>query len=285
MPQFIEYIHAMGEGSFTTTRGSIYRLTPNGIAKASFCPAVSEPLEDVVEAVSGLFAGAGTKTRELWLMEHPMNKLDDEAIGAMATRAVKAVEGARHVKCYYEPKATFLIDLMDSEWKPKKKVRQNCRNFEKLGGTVEVVATEGAMEEYRRLYIESRESLGLIPWPEGCFDTIWSWIEGKTDYAYVVVARLNNGSVIGGMSFLVGDGWVDEAHVARAENLPQRCYPMEPIRMKGIEIARGLGHRYYNLGGVAPNPNAGSKEEGIRRNKAKYNGTYYEYRRYYIAVT
>lgn len=268
---FRDYIVSMKEGVMVT-KGSIYRLTDHAlIGKTAFAPVIEQRHEDLQDALD-LAKEKGV--RQLWITEHPLNIIKREEIAMLKGVGSVGRMGA-------EKKATYLVPLQDPDWRPNKKVRQNCRNFEKAGGEVKTISTLSEMNRYHEMYLKSREELGLLPWHTGAFNQIWDWIEDSGDYAYVVYATLD-GEMIAALSFLVGRGWVSEAHVAR-KDVP-KIYPMESIRVEGMRIARERGHRVYNLGGVSPNPPEGSKEEGIKRNKSKYNGEYVEYNRYYIEV-
>jgi len=260
MPHWEEYIRAMGEVPVVTKYGSVYRLDGNWIARSAFSPVTEEKEEDLLDAYTKLnLAGV----REILLTEHPMNRLSFDDFRLL-----------NNITLGYWNKATYLINLND-EWRPNKKVKQNYRNFLKAGGEVRELSSD-EVGDYWRLYLEHRKELSLPPWPEGCFRTIAKWIP---DRAYVVGAFLDN-ELVAALSFLIGDGWVDEAHVAR-KNIA-RVYPLEAVRYEGIEKAKEIGASVYNLGGVEPNPAPGSKEEAIKRNKAKFNGEYIEYRRYLI---
>jgi len=278
-PAFKRYAEAMGEIHFCSRFGSHLRIDQQRIASGTFCPISSpekhvEDLQDILSRV--LMAG---RCNQIWLTEHPHNRLKIDEIKEAALEVSKD-SFPWMIGAAYSKTATFLIDLKDERWTPNKKVRQNCRNFEKLGGTIEHVSTMDEMEDYISLYFEHRKALNLIPWPRGCFESMWE-ISQTSDQAFILQAKLDD-EMIAAMGFLCGDGWVDEVHLARKQKLPLKCYPMEPLRMRAIEISRELGHRFYNLGGVDPDPKPGSKEEGIRRNKAKYRGQYEEFFRYYF---
>lgn len=277
MPPFLEYIEAMGEGYISTSRGTNFRvLGRNAMMKAVYCPSVEEKVADITEAIE---LARANHIAKIDFVEHPLNTFNiDELREINANTKNNMLSYGRVVKM-----ATFLIDTEDTNWTPNKKVRQNCRNFEKLGCRIEQM-TAFDIPFYHNLYINHRKELSLDPWPEGCFNIIGAWLGS---YSFGLKALDSNGNMLAAMSFLLGKDWVEEVHVARiseeGENLPH-CYLIEPIRMKAIDIARTLGHRYYDLGGVSPCPMTGSKEESIRRSKEKYNGVYCEFQRYLLDV-
>jgi hypothetical protein len=268
---FEGYIKAMGETPFRTRLGSLYRLTSDKVMKGAFCPVVEDRTVDLREAtISALLMN-----RQLWMIEHPWNMFTEQEV----VDTLNFSFSGKRPTIRYTEQATYLVPLKREDWKPNKKVRQNVRNFAKAGGELEMVETGVEMEKYHELYLESREALKLEPWPKGCFEEIERQL-GRN--AYVVYASMER-EMVAAMAFLIGKGWVSEVHVARKEL--DGVYPMEAIRMRGIEHARELGHDYYNLGGVNPNAEPGSKDEGIRRNKAKYEGEYHKYRRYFVVGT
>jgi len=270
-PFYPEYVKMMGEQCLTLGSGANLRVTLDSYGKkwvkTMYFPIVEDRSLEFKEAIN-ICRNNGVSIFDF--VEHPFNTCDGEEIHDI-------YEQGNNLR--YTDMATFLIDLKDEDWRPGKKVRQNCRNFDKAGCYIQLISDKDDFEKYHKLYLMHRQDLCLAPWPRGCFDAIWAW---RNESTFTLGAYNSDNELISAMSFLCGKDWIEEVHVARVTELPSKVYPIEPIRMGALDIARERRISYYDLGGVTPSPEPNSKDEGIKRSKSKYNGIYKQYKRYVL---
>lgn len=252
LPQYGRYIEAMGEVPFAVD-GLLARVAPPYLKCVYGMPKWS------VEAVRLFTAFCAERGLVGRIHEFPLAPCD--------------VDVMRGWGWGYAEMGTYLVDLEDGSWRPGKKVRQNVRRLGDAGVEIRPIMDTLDFNAYHEIYLGNREALGLAPWPVGCFSTIHRWVNDAPELAYTLAA-FRGEEMLAAMSFLCGEGWVDEVHVGQV--VQEKLYPEEGLRVAGIEEARRRGHRYYDLGGITPNAEPGSKEEALARYKKKFNGEYFD---------
>jgi lipid II:glycine glycyltransferase (peptidoglycan interpeptide bridge formation enzyme) len=177
--------------------------------------------------------------------------------------------------------ATFLVDLSVPEEKLleacDRSVRKNIRRCAEEGVKVERIATSEGWREFAQMFVASRQRQGLLaPPPRHILLHDEFLNQGEERLMELFVAR-HNARPIAAFAALAFNGWMTEAMIAYSPYaLDSRLPAHDLLKWEAMLWGKANGLHTFDLAGVAPEPQS-SKEEGIRRFKAKFGGRYVEY--------
>ena len=179
-----------------------------------------------------------------------------------------------------EKMGTYLIDLslpLETifEKTDKRSVRNNIKRAEKHNVKIKEIITKEDVKEYHHLLSEHRKSMNYKPTP---LEHTLALFDDETNNGNGGFLAEWEGDYVGGLSFSSFNGYLKERGVARSKvDYENKLYSLDLIRWNLIKWGKENGCKFYDLSGVKPE-NRTSKEEGIFRNKRKWNGDFVEFK-------
>lgn len=163
---------------------------------------------------------------------------------------------------------TTRIDLspgVEALWKALDRdfVRWSIKKAAREGVTFEFDNTMEGIDTFYRLFVQTRSSMGIPPFPRALFAEIHAHLirAGKACLALV----RKDGTPINAMICLFSNDSFIPAYAA-PQNLWRKCYPSEVMFWHTIEWAAKQGFRYYDFGADSP------RQTGLLRFKRKWGG-------------
>jgi lipid II:glycine glycyltransferase (peptidoglycan interpeptide bridge formation enzyme) len=183
---------------------------------------------------------------------------------------------------------TYIIDLDKPEeelWESiKKEARKIIKKTIDSGCTVSQCRSETEFKEYCALLKKSRKKLGFKTPPY--FVMLKQWRIMHPENYQVFMVRNSEGRLLAAMGVVHTKDYMQEVAAARNdEKKENQLYPNDLLKWEIIKWGRKEGIKYYDLAGVNPNPEPGSKDENIRKFKEKCGGVYvegYNFERYVL---
>jgi lipid II:glycine glycyltransferase (peptidoglycan interpeptide bridge formation enzyme) len=173
---------------------------------------------------------------------------------------------------------TSLIDLTLPESQLWDNLHRSARKSVRKARDERVVGrqmTDGSeIGSYLQLLQKTRHDLGLEMPPAYPDEIMWKCL-GTSGHLRIFFAEIGD-RLCHGLGVLVFNGVLYEIGVARDVEGLVGAGAGDVVKWNIICWGAATGQRVYDLAGVAPNP-ADAKEEGIRRYKTKFGGTYVEY--------
>lgn len=163
---------------------------------------------------------------------------------------------------------TTCVDLspgVETLWKALDRdfVRWSIKKAARQGVTFEFDNTIEGIEIFYRLFVRTRSSMGIPPFPRALFSEIHAHLirAGKACLALVK----KDGTPINAMiSLFSGESFIPA--YAAPQNVWRKCYPSEVMFWHTIEWAAKHGFRYYDFGADSP------RQTGLLRFKRKWGG-------------
>jgi FemAB-related protein (PEP-CTERM system-associated) len=163
---------------------------------------------------------------------------------------------------------TTRIDLspgIQQLWKAldKNAVRWAINKARKEGVHVDVDETPVGMDTFYEMFVRTRSSMGIPPFPKSLFMSIHRHLitHGK---ANLFLARKGSEPINGQINFLSGDTFIPA--YAAPQNRWRKYYPSDVMLWSTIEWAVDRGFRYYDFGADSP------LQTGLLRFKKKWGG-------------
>lgn len=176
--------------------------------------------------------------------------------------------------------ATILVDLRPPEealWRAlRPAARKAMAKCERDGVKVRRLAPDEPLDEYLDVLRETRSRLGFGLPPHYPSEAMRRAFQGTPAVCEVFVAE-RNGRVLGGLGIIgFGPAVVEIASAQSGLALTEKLYTSDAIKWAVIRWAREAGFRWYDLGGIAPEPED-AKAATIRQFKEKWGGSIVEF--------
>lgn len=163
---------------------------------------------------------------------------------------------------------TTRVDLTpgpEKLWKAldKNAVRWAIKNAQKKGVRVEEDATERGVEKFYDLFARTRTSMGIPPFPEQLFQSIWRHLISRGK-ASLLLVRKDDALLNGMISLFSRDSFIPA--YAAPQRQWRKLYPSECAIWHAIEWASRNGFRTFDFGADSP------RQEGLLFYKKKWGG-------------
>jgi FemAB-related protein (PEP-CTERM system-associated) len=173
---------------------------------------------------------------------------------------------------------TTRIDLspgVEELWKAldKDSVRWAIKKARKNGVRVEIDNTQNGMEMFYEMFVRTRCSMGIPPFPKSMFLSIWHHLitQGK---ANLFLVWKDSEPITGMINFLSKDTFIPA--YAAPQNHWRKSYPSESVFWHAIEWATKQGFRYLDFGADSP------AQTGLLWFKKKWGGVQHPMFYYYF---
>ena len=179
--------------------------------------------------------------------------------------------------------ATILVDLRPAEealWRAlRPAARKAITKSERDGLKVRRLEPDEPLDEYQDILKETRERLGFGLPPHYPSQAMRQAFRGTSAVCEVFVAE-RDGRTLGGLGIIgFGPAVVEIAAAQSGVALAERLYTNDAIKWAVIRWAREAGFRWYDLGGIDPDPKD-PKAAAIRQFKEKWGGVVVEFAAY-----
>ena len=178
--------------------------------------------------------------------------------------------------------ATIVMDLRPSEealWRAlKPTARKALGRCERDGVKVRRLLPDEPLDDYLEVLQQTRQRLGFGLPPHYPSATMRRAFQGTAAVAEVFVAE-RGARVLGGLGVIgFGPAVIEIAAAQSSEALAEKLYTSDAIKWAVIRWAREAGFRWYDLGGIDPDPNpTAPKAAAIRQFKEKWGGAVVEF--------
>jgi len=175
---------------------------------------------------------------------------------------------------------TYIIDLTKSEeelWSNiKKETRKIIKKTADLGCSFSICSSEKEYREYYDLFKKSRKDMNFTTQPYRIFKRQWDILHPKNYDVFIV--RTKDGELLAGMGVVYTSDFMREIGAARSHEMSDvKAYPNDLLKWDIMKWGHNCGIKYYDLAGINPNPEIGSKDENIKKFKEKWGGQYYNW--------
>jgi hypothetical protein len=176
--------------------------------------------------------------------------------------------------------ATILVDLRPPEealWRAlRPAARKALAKCERDGLKVRRLEPDAPLDDYLDVLRETRTRLGFGLPPHYPSEAMRRAFQGTSAVCEVFVAE-RNGRVLGGLGVIgFGPTVIEIASAQSGLALAEKLYTNDAIKWAVIRWAREAGFRWYDLGGIDPEP-ADAKAAAIRQFKEKWGGAIVEF--------
>jgi lipid II:glycine glycyltransferase (peptidoglycan interpeptide bridge formation enzyme) len=188
----------------------------------------------------------------------------------------KLLNGGFSVK----PWCTFIINLQKPQeelWQSlKKEARNAIKKTKEAGCIVRLAQNEEDFRAYYRILKSSRKELGFYTLPYKKMKKQWEIMHPDNYQVFMVFDSGKN--LIAAMGVMFTDEYMIEIASAKSSKTKiDKIYPNDLLKWEIILWGKNKGIHYYDLAGANPNPEPGSKDEGIYRFKSKWGGDYHDW--------
>jgi lipid II:glycine glycyltransferase (peptidoglycan interpeptide bridge formation enzyme) len=169
--------------------------------------------------------------------------------------------------------STFIIDLAQAKEKLWSNIdssaREKIKKAQKEGVVIEEVTDEQGFKEYFKVLCENRNRNGVKVLK---YDSSFYNLLIHPGLMKHFNARLGD-KTIAGMTISVYNGYLNQWGTALSDFAIQKRIPAgDLVKWHVIEFGQKEEYKYYDMTGVNPNPQPGSKDEGLYKFKQKWGG-------------
>jgi lipid II:glycine glycyltransferase (peptidoglycan interpeptide bridge formation enzyme) len=175
---------------------------------------------------------------------------------------------------------TIIIDLEKTEdelWTNiKKETRKIIKKTSNSGCKTYLCQSDNEFKEYYMLLKKSRNQMKFQTAPYNAAYKQWKIMHPENYHVFLIRDSKNN--LLAGMGILYTADYMIEVAAARSEKSKEKhIYANDLLKWEIIKWGQKNKIKYYDLAGINPNPEHGSKDEAIKKFKEKWGGQYYDW--------